>query len=117
MHDDDNALPSQDFEDFWQHFLRSHQSPVVRWCHVAALGCGVAALLAARRGRFARALLLGGATGALAVASHIAIEGHGPENFGRPLWAGRAFLRLCLRTVSGRIHADLDVLNSGTASS
>lgn len=114
MHDDTSAAPPQDFEAFWQQFLRSHHSPIVRWCHVAALGCGIGAVLAARKGRIGRALFLGSATAALAVASHVVIEGKGPENFGRPLWAGRAFLRLCARTVSGRIHADLAAENSHT---
>ncbi len=117
MHDEPRDASIQDFEAFWPHFLRSHQSPIVRWCHVAALGCGIAAVSSVRRGRVGRALLLGGATAALAVVSHVAVEGKGPENLGRPLWAGRAFLRLCMRTISGRIHADLEALEAGSTAS
>lgn len=108
MHDH----PPHDFEAFWLQFLNNHQNPLVRWAHVAALGCGVGALLAARRGRGKLALALGGTAAALAVASHHVLDGHGPQNFGQPLWAARGFLRLCARTVSGRIHDDLARLSS-----
>lgn len=102
-----------DFEAFWEQFLRSHHDPLLRWCHVAALGCGVAALGAARRRRPLLALTLGGAAAALAVGSHHALAGKGPENLGRPLWGARAFLRLCLRTVSGRIEDEVRAQASG----
>ena len=104
----------KDFESFWPQFLNNHQNPWVRWAHVAALGCGIGALLAARRGRVARAITFGSAAAALAVASHQVLDGHGPQNFDRPLWAARGFLRLCARTVSGRIQDDLDKLNTPT---
>lgn len=91
----------QDFEEFWAHFTRSHQSPAVRWCHVAALGCGALALRAALRRRPGGALALGAVAAALAVGAHYVVEGKGPENFRRPLWAARAFLRLCTRTALG----------------
>lgn len=104
----------KDFESFWPHFLNNHQNPMVRWAHVAALGCGIGALLAARRGRVARAVAFGGVAAGLALASHQILDGHAPQNFGRPLWAARGFLRLCSRTVSGRIQDDLDQLNTPT---
>ena len=34
-------------------------------------------------------------------------QGDQPKNFGKPLWAARAFLRLCGRTVTGRAEREL----------
>jgi hypothetical protein len=53
-------------------------------------------------------VLAGGAMAAvLAIGAHPVFEGNTAENLGRPRWAARAFARLCLRTVTGAIHADL----------
>src|SRR5262245_58461874 len=93
-----------DFEEFWQRFIQSHRSAAVRWCHVAALGCGAAGLLGALTTRRVFPLILGGGgMAAFAVLSHPIFTGHWPENSGRPLYGARAFLRLCLRTVNGSI--------------
>lgn len=111
-HADMHTDPPQDFETFWPQFLANHQNPLVRWAHVAALGCAIGAVSAARRGRLGRAVVLGGTAAALAVGAHHVLDGHGPQNFGQPLWAARGFLRLCARTVTGSIHDDLARLNA-----
>jgi hypothetical protein len=110
-----NPADLDDFEAFWRHFLTSHRSPATRWAHVAALALGLLGAGAALRRRPVTALLLGGGAVALAVLSHPLFEGNWPENFGRPVWAARAFLRLCLRTVSGAIAEDLANLDRGSA--
>ena len=97
----------KDFEEFWSQFVRGHRSPLLRWCHVAALGCAAGAALSLARGRILRAAVLGGTAAALAGGSHYVIDGHGPENLGHPLWGGRAFVRLCVRTVLGTISAEI----------
>lgn len=97
-----------DFELFWQHFLTSHTDPVVRAAHVVGLLCGVVGVGRAIQKRSVVPLLLGGgAFAALAIASHPVRTGKWPENFGQPALAARAFLRLCLRTVTGSIRAEL----------
>lgn len=104
----------QDFESFWTHFLGSHTSAAVRWCHVAGLACGLGgAALALRSRRLTPLLIGGGAFAALAVFSHPVFGGNWPENFGRPRWAARAFLRLSARTLSGAIHEDLAKRSKG----
>lgn len=100
------------FEAFWPHFLESHRNPAVRWAHVAALASLLIGLRRARRQRRLFPLVAGGAVaGALAVFSHPLLEGEWPQNLGRPRYAARGFLRLCLRTVSGRIADDLAALD------
>lgn len=100
-----------DFEAFWPHFLSSHRNPVVRWAHVAALASLLIGLRRARKQRRLWPLIKGGAVaGALAVFSHPLLEDEWPQNLGNPRFAARGFLRLCLRTVSGRIQDDLAAL-------
>lgn len=107
----------RDFESFWNHFLKSHQNPATRWAHVAALAVGVLAVRRAIKKRSLKPLLLGGAAFAgLAVLSHRLLDGTWPENFGEPVFATRAFLRLCMRTVSGRVHEDLAALAESSES-
>lgn len=102
----------EDFEAFWPHFLESHRNPAVRWAHVAALASLLIGLRRARKQRRLFPLVAGGAVaGALAVFSHPLLEGEWPQNLGRPRYAARGFLRLCLRTVSGRIEDDLAALD------
>lgn len=98
----------ENFEQFWPHFLSSHRRPMTRWLHVAAVSVGAAGLAAAVRRRRMTPLLLGAAAGfALATTAHSLLEGNTPENLGRPLWAARGLLRLCLRTVTGSINAEV----------
>ena len=104
-------LEFADFEAFWPHFLSSHRNSVVRWAHVAALASLLIGLRRARKQRRLWPLIKGGAVaGALAVFSHPLLEDEWPQNLGNPRFAARGFLRLCLRTVSGRIHDDLAAL-------
>jgi hypothetical protein len=49
---------------------------------------------------------------ALAVGGHPVLQADQPKNFGRPLWAARAFLRSCVRTVSGRVEQELAEMRS-----
>ncbi len=106
------------FEQFWPHFLSSHRRPVTRFMHVAALGAAAVGMYAAVRRRRLSPLLIGGAAAfTLATAAHPLFEGNTPQNLGRPLWAARGFLRLCVRTVTGRISAevaDLPAADSAT---
>jgi hypothetical protein len=114
----DTSPPTQppefvSFEEFWPHFLSSHRNPAVRWAHVAALASLLIGLRRARKQRRLFPLVAGGAVaGALAVFSHPLLEGEWPQNLGQPRCAARGFLRLCLRTVSGRIEDDLAALDS-----
>jgi hypothetical protein len=97
-----------DFESFWRHFLADHPSPANRWAHVAALVAGVGGVVLAIRRRSIGPALAGAAlAGALAGGGHPVFQGDRPQNFGRPLWAARAFLRLCARTVTGRAAEEL----------
>lgn len=96
------------FEQFWPHFLSSHRQPLTRWLHVAAVGVGTIGVIKALRQRRLGPALLGTAAGAaLALGAHPLVEGNRAENGGQPLWAARALLRLCARTISGSIDADL----------
>ena len=92
---------------------RRHVQP-----HVAALGAAAVGMYAAVRRRRLSPLLIGGAAAfTLATAAHPLFEGNTPQNLGRPLWAARGFLRLCVRTVTGRISAevaDLPAADSAT---
>jgi hypothetical protein len=101
-------MESDDFETFWRKFLSDHPSAANRWMHVAALAAGVGgAALAIRTQRLRPALVGGAIAGAFAFAGHPIFQGDRPKNFGRPLFAARAFVRLCARTVSGRASAEL----------
>ena len=51
---------------------------------------------------------------ALAVGGHPVFQGDQPKNFGRPLWAARAFLRLCVRTITGRAERELAEMRAAT---
>ncbi len=105
---DQAPTPFPDFEAFWRHFMTSHRSAAVRYCHVAALGCGLLGLgMALRKRRLWPAVLGAGGFAALAILSHPLLTGTWPENFGHPVWAARAFLRLCRKTVTGSIYEDL----------
>jgi hypothetical protein len=98
----------QDFEAFWKKFLGDHPSAWNRWAHVAALGAGAGGVALAVARRSAWPLLIGGGVAAtLAVGGHPLFQGDLPKNFGRPLWGARAFVRLCLRTVSGEAAREL----------
>lgn len=101
-----------DFEEFWPHFISSHRRPATRWAHVAAAGAALLGLRRARKQGRLLPLLVGGAVaGGLAVLAHPLLEGDWPQNLEHPRFAARAFVRLCLRTLSGRIHEDLAALD------
>lgn len=103
----------EDFEAFWRKFLADHPSAANRWAHVGAMAAATAGLTLAARSRRLGPLAIGGAAAALlAVAGHPIFQGDRPKNFGRPLWAARAFVRLCARTVSGRAARELEQLRS-----
>ena len=98
----------QDFEAFWKQFLADHPSAANRWAHVGALAAGIGgAAWALRRGSIAPALAGAALAAALAVGGHPVFQGDMPKNFGRPLWGGRAFLRMCVRTVTGSATREL----------
>jgi hypothetical protein len=98
----------QDFEAFWRKFLSDHPSRANRWAHVGALVAGTGgAVWALRRGSVGPALAGGVLAAVLAVGGHPVFQGDRPKNFGRPVWAARAFVRLCVRTVTGRADEEL----------
>lgn len=100
--------PHDDFEAFWKHFLADHPSALNRWAHVAALAAGAGGALWAIRTRRITPALTGAALAALfAGGGHPVFQGDRPQNFGRPLFAARAFFRLCWRTVTGRAGEEL----------
>lgn len=100
-----------DFEEFWPHFLSSHSHPATRWAHVASVFFAVRGVAKAVRKRSIFPLIKGALiSSAFATLSHKFIEGNRPQNFGRPLWATRAVLRLCVRTVTGSIKAEIENL-------
>ena len=108
----------QDFEAFWKKFLADHPSRANRWAHVAALVAGAGgAVWAIRRGSVAPAILGAVAAGALAVGGHPVFQGDRPKNFGRPLFAARAFVRLCVRTVDGSADTELAQLRAEASTS
>lgn len=108
---------AQDFEAFWRRFLGDHPSPANRWGHVAALVAGVGgAVWALERRSLAPALAGAVLAGTLAAGGHPVFQGDKPKNFGKPLWAARAFLRLCARQVTGRAAQELDELSAAQAS-
>lgn len=97
-----------DFEEFWKDFLRDHWSPATRWMHVAALASGVAGVAWAVREKKLQPLLFGvGVAAGFAVGGHPLFQGDRPKNFRRPAWAARAFVRLCVRTVTGAAAEEL----------
>jgi hypothetical protein len=104
-----NPETFETFEQFWPHFLSSHRKASTRWAHVAAVGAGIAGAALALRRHSALPMLAGlGAAAALAGGAHPVFEGNTPENGGHPLWAARAIARMCLRTITGAIHADIE---------
>jgi hypothetical protein len=97
-----------DFEAFWKKFLSDHPSSANRWAHVGALVAGAGGvILAIRRRSIAPAVLGATIAGVLAGGGHPVFQGDRPKNFGKPLWAARAFLRLCARTITGTAEAEL----------
>jgi 2-hydroxy-palmitic acid dioxygenase Mpo1-like protein len=108
--------PDQDFEAFWKKFLADHPSAMNRWAHVAALAAGAGgvgwALLQRSKGPAIVGLSL---AAALAIGGHPVFQGDWPKNFGRPLWAARAFLRLCARTLTGRAGVELAAIHAEAA--
>lgn len=110
------TTPPATFEQFWPHFLSSHRQPLTRWLHVAAVGVGTLGLLRAMRQRRLGPAFWGTAAGvALALGAHPLVEGNRAENGGQPLWAARALLRMCVRTVSGSIGAEIAELPTDPA--
>jgi len=102
-----NTAPAS-FEDFWLAFVADHQSAQNRWAPVAGLAAGTLGLGVAIARRSPVPLVLGvAAFAAFAVGGHPVFEGNRAKNFGRPVWATRAFLRLCFHTVTGSIDAEL----------
>lgn len=98
----------KDFEEFWPHFLSSHQNSLTRWMHVAGVASGAGGIVAALVLRKKWPLFVGaGMFGALALGAHPLVEGNHAENLGRPLWGARGLLRMCFRTVTGTIDEDL----------
>lgn len=96
------------FEDFWLSFVADHKSARNRWAHVAGLTAGALGLGVAVARKSPVPLVLGAAAfAAFAVFGHPVFEGNRAKNFGRPVFAARAFMRLCLRTVTGAIDEDL----------
>ncbi|MFO0617668.1 MAG: Mpo1-like protein [Polyangiaceae bacterium] len=105
----------EDFEAFWRKFLADHPSSANRWAHVTALVAATAGLAIAARSRRIVPLALGASAAALlAVGGHPVFQGDRPKNFGHPLWAARAFVRLCARTVTGRATRELEALRADT---
>ncbi len=103
-----DAEHDDNFEAFWKKFLSDHPSRANRWAHVAALVAGAGGVVWAIRRRSIGPALKGAAlAGALAVGGHPVFQGDRPKNFGRPLWAARAFVRMCARTVTGRADEEL----------
>jgi hypothetical protein len=101
-------MPDDDFEIFWRKFLRDHPSALNRWMHVAALAAGSLGVGRALVTRSARPAVVGAGLAAfLAFAGHPLFQGDRPKNFGRPGFAARAFLRLCVRTVTGQAGREL----------
>jgi hypothetical protein len=99
------------FEQFWPHFLSSHLKASTRWAHVAGVACGFAGAAVALRRRSVLPWIVGmGSAAALTVGAHPVFEGNKAENFGHPFWAARGVARLCLRTITGAIHADVEEL-------
>jgi hypothetical protein len=97
-----------DFESFWKKFLADHPSALNRWAHVAALAAGVGGLGVALARRSALPAVVGvSAAAALAVGGHPVFQGDRPKNFGKPIWAARAFLRLSVRTITGAAGREL----------
>lgn len=103
----------RDFEAFWKKFLSDHPSKWNRWAHVAALAAGTAGAALAIRRRSIRPAIVGGAmAAAFAVGGHPLFQGDRPKNFGNPRFAARAFLRLCVRTVTGRATEELAAMRA-----
>jgi len=105
----------ENFEQYWPHFLSSHRKASTRWAHVAAVGAGLTGFAFALGRRSVWPGIVGVvAASALANRAHAVFEGHTPENTaanpGKPHWAARSFLRLCVRTITGEIEDDLQRL-------
>ena len=102
--------PFNDFEEFWGHFLSQHRHPATRWIHVAIVVVGVhGTLRAARKGSLAPILKAAATASVMAAFAHRVFEGGPPERKGgrHPLWSGRAFARLVVRTVTGRVKEEV----------
>jgi hypothetical protein len=107
-----------DFEAFWKKFLADHPSAPNRWAHVAALAAGAGGLALALARRSAWPAVVGaGAAALFAVGGHPLFQGDRPKNFGKPVWAARAFLRLCVRTVTGAADRELADMAAASAAS
>jgi hypothetical protein len=101
-------MADDDFEAFWKKFLSDHPSSLNRWMHVAALVAGTTGVGRALSRRSIKPALVGFAlAGAFAFVGHPLFQGDRPKNFGRPRYAARAFLRLCIRTVTGEAQREL----------
>ena len=109
-------MADDDFEVFWEKFLQDHPSALNRWAHVAALAAGAGGVTVALSQRSLRPLFFGlGAAAALATLGHPVFQGDRPKNFGQPRFAARAFVRLCVRTVTGAASLELAQLAARAA--
>jgi hypothetical protein len=102
------------FEEFWPHYLGEHLHPVNRALHFAgtSLVYGIGALAAAISIRW---LVLAPLVGyGFAWVGHYLVEKNRPATFTYPLWSLRGDFRMHARMLTGRLDADLNLVQART---
>jgi hypothetical protein len=105
------------FEAFWPHYLGEHLHPVNRALHFVgtSLVYGIVALAAASSIRW---LVLAPFVGyGFAWVGHFLVERNRPATFTYPLWSLRGDFRMHARMLTGRLNADLSLIQARSASS
>jgi hypothetical protein len=103
------ATRYDDFDAFWEHFVRSHTRPGTQWMHTAgvAVWCGGIAASVVRRTPWP--FVVGSAAfAALAVGAHPLFEGNWPENAGQPLFGILGNFRMAWHTLRGTMAAEVE---------
>ncbi|MEO7327000.1 MAG: Mpo1-like protein [Minicystis sp.] len=103
------ATRYDDFDSFWEHFVRSHTRPRTQWMHTAgvALWCTGAATTLLRRSPWP--FVAGSAAfAAFALGAHPLFEGNLPENTGQPLLGILGNFRMAWHTLRGTMAGEVE---------
>ena len=102
----DFSAQFNDYDDYWNAYLRAHSKPVTRGFHYLATalgaGFGIAALVTRNPWLVLGAFAVGYP---IAIGSHFVIQKNKPL-VNRPLWGARSDLRMCWLSLTGGLAAE-----------
>ena len=108
------AADDENFNAFWQHYLRHHAQEGTRILHVIGTGMAALALVAAIVTVNPLIALAGTALGyLLAWTGHLLIEGNRPAMVSHPAWAFLCDVRMFRLWLTGQLKAELAKSSAG----